>query len=274
MNNPKILNLNNLDQSFIESLSSTDIENYFKQKKITYSEDLFRVLSSIDKKKTIAIFKEVDNQIIINALLNPELNFSQSIETLYKLKNKIFINEELNCDKKITEILNNYLQSYTKDKRRYNRLSISNYLKGFYFCSKIDVTTTNIYCFKDFQTKLQSDNHKGFELAPLFQFVRRISELYNGLYDELISKFLEINTHNFIENIRKENITKTLSGFSELALTNFDIYADDLLFNARNIIISKVNPRRNEEIYKVKLIPDLEKIAKNKAKVILKELRK
>jgi hypothetical protein len=60
----------------------------------------------------------------------------------------------------------------------------------------------------------------------------------------------------------------------ELALTSFGNFGDELLFKSRKWIIKKVEQRKLQEIYKVKLLPDLEKIAKDKGKVVLKELQK
>ncbi len=121
--------------------------------------------------------------------------------------------------------------------------------------------------------KLSSNNHNNLEIASLFQFLRRISDITKNNLDKELTEFLTINTDNFIETIRNEDITKTLSGLCELALTKFDIYGDDLLYKARKIIIKKVEQRKKDDIYRVKLIPDLEKIAKDKGKIVIKELK-
>lgn len=274
LSNPKFLNVENLDSDFIDSLSTREIENYFESNKITYAEDLFRVLSTIDKEKTIEKFKKLNNAIIVRALLNPELNFSQAIENINKLKNKVYKDEDLNSNKKISEIFNDYLLKYTKDNRRYSRVSLSDFFKGYYFGLCIDQLTIEKNCKSDFEKKIKSNDHKNFEIASLFQFVRRLSEITSNQHDNELTTFLKINTDNFIEVIKNEEITKTLSGLCELALTNFDDFADELLFKSRKWIIKKAEQRNRQEIYKVKILPDIEKIAKDKGKVVLKELRK
>ncbi len=272
LSNPKFLNVENLDSNFIDSLSTDEIEKYFKTNKVTYAEDLFRVLSTIDKKKTIDKFKKLNNSVLIRAFLNPELNFCQAIENINKLKNKVYKNRELNANSKISEIFNDYLLAYTKDYRRYKRVSVSDFFKGYYFGLCVDQFTIEKYCKKDFEAKLKSKNHKNFEIASLFQFVRRLSEIENRNNDKTLLEFLELNTNNFIETIKNEQITKILSGLCELALTDFDDFADELLFKSRKWVIKKVKQRKHQKIYKVKLLPDLEKIAKNKGKVVLREL--
>ena len=274
LSNPKFLNVDNLNSGFIDSITTGEIEKYFESNKITYAEDLFRVLSSIDKDKTIEKFKNLNNAILIRALLNPELNFSQALEDLNKLKNKVYKNSTHNCNLKISAILEDYLAKYTKDYRRYHRVGISDFFKGFYFGLCINQSIIEKYCKGDFLKKLSSKDHKNIEIASLFQFLRRLSETLNSQFDKELTEFLELNTDNFVEAIRHEDITKTFSGLCELALTKFDVYGDDLLFKARNIIIKKMKQRKKEEIYRVKLIPDLQKIAKDKGKIIIKELRK
>lgn len=273
LSNPKFLNVENLDSNFIDSLSTDEIEKYFKTNKITYAEDLFRVLSTIDKKKTIDKFKKLNNSVLIRAFLNPELNFCQAIENINKLKNKVYKDGELNANSKISEIFNDYLLTYTKDHRRYKRVSVSDFFKGYYFGLCVDQFTIEKYCKNDFEAKLKSQNHKNFEIASLFQFVRRLSEIENKNNDKSLLEFLELNTNNFIETIKNEQITKTLSGLCELTLTDFDDFADELLFKSRNWVIKKVKQRKHQKIYKVKLLPDLEKIAKNKGRVVLRELK-
>ena len=78
---------------------------------------------------------------------------------------------------------------------------------------------------------------------------------------------------NFQQSIKNEEITKTLSGMSELSQAEFSDFSDELLFKSKNIIISKVNQRSNEKIYMTKLLPDIKKIAKNKEKILMKELK-
>ncbi len=274
ISNPKFLNVVNIDSDFIDSVTSIEIENYFKTNKITYAEDLFRVLSSINKDKTIELFKEVKNDIIVNPLLNHELNFSQSLEALNKLKNKVYKDETNNCNLKVNAIMNDYLRRYQKIENRYNNVNITDFFKGYYFGYCIDSSTIEKYCKYDFLKKLKSDKHKGFEIASLFQYTRRISVLTNNNYDNELGEFLELNTANFIDAIKNEEITKTLSGLCELGLCIFANYADDLLYKSKKSIIQKVKQRQREEIYKVKLLPDLEKIAKVKGKIVIKEIKK
>jgi len=274
LSNPKFLKITTIDSDFIDSISPKDIEKYISKNKISNSEDLFRVLSSSNIEKTIQLFNELNINCIVKSLLNPELNFSQSIEILKKIKSKVYKNKEVNCNKNISQILNNYLDSYRKITRRYSKVSISDFFIGYYFGYCINPMTIEMFCKNDFLVKLRSSEHKGFEISSLFQFTRRISEETNGQYDKELLNFLEINTNNFIEVIRNEDIIKTLSGLCELSKSNFASFADNLLFNARGFIIKKAKQRKNEEIYKVKIIPDLEKIGKNKGKIVLRELMK
>lgn len=274
LSNPKFLNVEILDSNFIDSITHQQIEKFFETKEITYAEDLFRVLSSIDKEKTIERFNKLNNSVLVRALLNPELNFSQAVESINKLKNKVYKNEQTNCNPKIADILNDYLAKYTIDKRRYDRVGISDFFKGYYFGLCVDQTVIDRYCKKDFERKLKSSEHRNFEIASLFQFIRRISEETDKKYDSQLLAFLDLNTNNFIETIKNEEITKTLSGLSELALTSFDNFGDELLFKSKKWIIKKVMQRKGQEIYKTKLLPDLEKIAKDKGKAVLKELKK
>lgn len=272
LTNPKFLNVESLDSSFIESITARDIEKFFSGNKITYAEDLFRVLSTIDKSKTILLFKSVQNRLIIQALLNPEVNFSQALEYLYKLNNKVYKNNNENCLDKVSVILDGYLSQYKLTERRYYKVSISDFIKGYYFGLCVNFTIIDKYCLNDLLAKFNSKNHKSFEISPLFQFVRRISDKTEHRLDKEIENFLNLNTSNFIGAIRNEEIVKTLSGLCELALSPFKVYADELLFKCKGVIIKKVKQRKREDIYKVKLIPDIEKIASRKGKVILKEL--
>ena len=274
LSNPKFLNVDNLNSDFIDSITSKEIEEYLESNKISYAEDLFRVLSSIDKDRTIEKFKKLSNTALIRAFLNPVLNFSQALEIMHRLKNKVYKNPAFNCNPKIVTILDGYLAIYTKDYRHYNRVGISDFFKGYYFGLCIDQNIIEKHCKSDFFKKLSSSNHNNLEIASSFQFLRRISEITNNTYDDELKKFLELNTNNFIESIKNEDITRTLSGLSELALTKFDLFGDNLLFVSRKIIIKKVLQRKRDDIYKTKLLPDLEKIAKDKGKIVITELKK
>ena len=64
----------------------------------------------------------------------------------------------------------------------------------------------------------------------------------------------------FLDLIKLEDIKKTLSGFSELKKTRYSLFADDLLKKSKNSILKKLNQEKAREIYKTKLIPDLQKI--------------
>ncbi|MBP7470942.1 MAG: hypothetical protein KA782_07640, partial [Flavobacterium sp.] len=202
------------------------------------------------------------------------LNMSQSLEVLYRLKNKVDKNDNQNCNEKVSYLLDEYLKKYTNIERRYNKLTISDFLKSFYFSYSINPEITKKHCKNDLLNKLQKNNHKGFQIGPLFQAVRRISETTNGKYDTELLTFLNNNSDNFIITIQNEDILKSLSGLFELHKSKFKIYADELLFKSRKSIIQKSNQRRNDKIFKDKIIPDLEKIGFDKAKVIIKELKK
>lgn len=272
--NPKILKIKGFDKNIILSITPKEIDDYIKSKKITYLEDIFRVITDFNIDKSISLFSQLKNEYLINSLLNIDLNMSQSLEVLYRLKNKVDKNDEQNCNEKVTYLLDEYLKKYTNIERRYNKLTISDFLKSFYFSYLINPEITEKHCKTDLLNKLQKNNHKGFQIGPLFQSVRRISETTNGKYDTELQTFLNNNSDNFILTIQNEDVLKSLSGLFELHKSKFRIYADELLFKCRKSIILKSNQRRNDRIFKDKIIPDLEKIGFDKAKVILKELKK
>ena len=272
--NPKILKIKGFDKSIILSITPEEIDDYIKSKKITYLEDIFRVISDFNIDKSISVFSQLKNEYLIASLLNIDLNMSQSLEVLYRLKNKVDKNDKQNCNEKVSYLLDEYLKKYTNVERRYNKLTISDFLKSFYFSYSINPEITEKYCKTDLLNKLQKNNHKGFQIGPLFQYIRHISNSTKGKYDKELLTFLNINSDNFIITIQNEDISKSLSGLFELHLSNFKIFADELLFNCRKSIILKSNQRRNDKIFKDKIIPDLEKIGFDKGKVILKELRK
>lgn len=272
--NPKILKIKDFDKSIILSIEPDLIDDYIKSRKITYLEDIFRVISEFNIDKSISLFSQLKNEYLLVSLLNIDLNSSQSLEVLCRLRNKVYKNKEQNCNEKITYLLNEYLSRYTSIERRYGKLTISDFLKSFYFGYQINPEIIEKHCKTDLLKKLQQNNHKGFEIGPLFQALRRISEITKGKYDKEFQNFLKINKESFTSTIQNENILKSLSGLFELYLSPFKIYADELLFNSRKSIILKANQRRNDKIFKDKIIPDIEKIGFDKGKVILKELRK
>lgn len=272
--NPKILKIKGFDKNIILSITPKEIDDYIKSKKITYLEDIFRVISDFNIDKSISLFSQLKNEYLIASLLNIDLNMSQSLEVLYRLKNKVDKNDKQNCNEKVSYLLDEYLKKYTNIERRYNKLTISDFLKSFYFSYSINPEITEKHCKNDLLNKLQINNHKGFQIGPLFQAIRRISEITNGKYDTELLTFLKNNNDNFIITIQNEDLLKSLSGLFELHKSKFKIYADELLFNCRKSIILKSNQRKNDKIFKEKIIPDLEKIGFDKAKVILKELKK
>ncbi|WP_139259899.1 hypothetical protein [Flavobacterium xinjiangense] len=272
--NPKILKIKDFDKNIISSITPNLIDNYLINKKISYADDIFRVISEFDIDKSISLFNQLNSEYLIVSLLNIEINLCQSLEILNRLKNKVYKNHEQNCNEKASYLLNEYLKRYTKIERRYNKLTISDFLKSFYFGYSINSELIEKYCKTDLLSKLQKNNHKGFEIGPLFQVIRRISESTKGKYDKELQTFLKINNDNFVITIQNEDINKSLSGLFELHKSVFKIYADELLFNCRKSIILKANQRRNDKIFKDKIIPDLEKIGFDKAKVIIKELKK
>jgi len=273
LKNPKILKLKNINSDFIQSISSKEIEDYINNNKITYAEDILRVLSTLNKKKTIEIFSKVDNSILVKKLLFHELNFSQSLELLQKIRNKVFLDEIVNCNLKISQILDEYLESYLKTGNRFRNITVSDFFKGYYQAYCINPVVIEKHLKTTFLEKLNSDNHKGFEIGPLFQYTRRISDITNHMYDKELKNFLNINMLNFQQSIKNEEITKTLSGMIELSHAEFSDFSDELLFKSKTIIISKVIQRKKEIIYMTKLLPDIKKIAKNKGKIVLKELK-
>jgi hypothetical protein len=274
LSNPKILNMKTMVIDLMNSITSKDLERFFKESKFTYTEDLFRVLADINKKLVIELFQTIHSDTIVQGMLHHELNFSQGLENLNKLKNKVYLNETLNCNSKISEILSSYLVKYlATEMRRYKNLSISDYIRGYYFGMLIDESIIRKHCEHDLFARLNNDKHKGFEIAKLFQFIRRVSEESKGNYDKKLDHFLKLNTDNFVNTIKNEDITKTLSGLSELRLSNFSDYSNELLIMSKKWIIKKMKQLKGDRIYKVKLVPDLQKIATGKAKSILDELK-
>ncbi|MDI6051360.1 hypothetical protein QLS31_16160 [Flavobacterium sp. XS2P24] len=121
LKNPKILKIKGFDKDIILSIKPEEIDEYIKSKKITYLEDIFRVLSDFNIDKSISLFNQLKNEYLIVSLLYIDLNMSQSLEVLYRLKNKVDKNDKLNCNEKVSYLLNEYLKKYTNIERRYNK---------------------------------------------------------------------------------------------------------------------------------------------------------
>jgi hypothetical protein len=109
--------------------------------KFTVTKSLFLVLNRVDKEKTIQALNSADINIFCASMCHKELNISQSIDALYTIKNKTFIDNDLNSNKFCANLLDKYLTTQRADSYQYNRLNFGDFLKAFDFSLKIDFDT-------------------------------------------------------------------------------------------------------------------------------------
>lgn len=273
LSNPKALNLPELKRKIQNEISAELLNKVINGSKFTVIESLFLVLTRVDKEKTVNAMKKADITIFCKSMCHKELNISQSTEVLNKTKNKTFISDDLNSKQFCSKLLDKYLTVQRADPYQYNRLNFGDFLKAFDFSLKIDFDTAIKHFENDFLKKLKVPNNKNLTISSLFQSLRRIEELTQSKYEKEIRQFLILYKPTFLNGIRNENLAKTTSGLVELSKCDLKDYADELLYDARNVILSKIKQLNGDKILKAKIFPDIEKIAIGKAKIILTEIK-
>jgi hypothetical protein len=103
--------------------------------------------------------------------------------------------------------------------------------------------------------------------------LRRIEELTDSKYNKEIRAFLKLYKPKFLNGIKNENLAKTTSGLVELSKCDLKDFADELLYDSKNVILLKIRQILGDEILSTKIFPDIEKIAMRKSKIILKEIK-
>jgi len=273
LSNPKVLNLQELKSKVRSEISSELLNRVINGSKFTVIESLFLVLTRVDKEKTINALNNSDINILCNSMSHKELNISQSTEVLNKTKNKTFVDENLNSNLFCTNLLDNYLTKQRADQYQYGRLNFGDFLKAFDFSLKIDFNIAIKHFENDFLKKLKISNNKNLTISSLFQSLRRIEEMTESKYNKEIREFLRLYKSRFLNGIKNENLAKTTSGLVELSKCDLKDYADELLYDAKNLVLLKIRQLNGDKILKAKIYPDIEKIAIRKAKIILTEIK-
>jgi hypothetical protein len=273
LSNPKVLNVQELKNKVEDEISAELLNKVFNGSKFTVMESLFLVLTRVDKEKTINALNKADINILCDSMCHKELNISQSTEVLNKTKNKTFINDKINSNQFCTKLLDNYLTKQRADKYQYGRLNFGDFLKAFHFSLKIDFKIAIKHFEDDFLKKLKISNNKNLTISSLFQSLRRIEEMSEGKYNKEIRLFLNLYKPKFLNGIRNENLAKTTSGLVELSKCDLKDFADELLYDAKNIVLSKIRQLNGDKILNAKIYPDIEKIAIRKAKILMAEIK-
>lgn len=273
LSNPKALNLPELKSKIKNEISSELLNKLINGSKFTVMESLFLVLTRVDKEKAVKALNEADMAIFCTSMCHKELNISQSTEVLNKTKNKTFISDSLNSNKFCANLLDKYLKIQRADTYQYNRLNFGDFLKAFDFSLKIDFDTAIKHFENDFLKKLKISNNKNLTISSLFQSLRRIEELTESKYKSEIREFLKLYKPTFLNGIKNENLAKTTSGLVELSKCDLKDYADELLYDAKSVVLNKIKQLNGDKILKAKIFPDIEKIAIGKAKIILTEIK-
>ncbi|MFD0796658.1 SMEK domain-containing protein [Maribacter chungangensis] len=273
LSNPKALNLPELKSRIKNEISTELLNKIICGSKFTVTKSLFLVLNRVDKEKTIQALNNSDINIFCASMCHKELNISQSIDALYTIKNNTIIDNDLNSKKFCANLLDRYLMFQRADTYQYNRLNFGDFLKAFDFSLKIDFDIALKHFENDFLKKLKVSNNKNLTISSLFQSLRRIEDLTESKYKKEIRDFLKLYKPKFLNGIKNEDLAKTTSGLVELSKCDFKDYADELLYDARNIVLSKIRQLNRDKILKAKIFPDIEKIAIRKAKIILTEIK-
>jgi hypothetical protein len=273
LSNPKALNLPELKSKIKNEISAELLNKVINGSKFTVMESLFLVLTRVDIEKTANALNKADINIFCTSMCHRELNISQSTEVLNKTKNKTFVSDSLNSNKFCANLLDKYLSVQRADVYQYNRLNFGDFLKAFDFSLKIDFDTAIKHFENDFLKKLKVSNNKNLTISSLFQSLRRIEELTDSKYKKEIREFLKLYKPKFLNGIKNENLAKTTSGLVELSKCDLKDYADELLYDARNLVLNKIRQLNGDKILKAKIFPDIEKIAIGKAKIILTEIK-
>lgn len=273
LSNPKALNLPELKSRIKNEISTELLNKIICGSKFTITKSLFLVLNRVDKEKIIQALNCADINIFCTSMCHMELNISQSVDALYTIKNKTFIDNDLNSNKFCANLLDKYLTTQRADSYQYNRLNFGDFLKAFEFSLKIDFDTAIKHFENDFLNKLKVSNNKNLTISSLFQSLRRIEDLTHSKYEKEIREFLKLYKPKFLNGIKNENLAKTTSGLVELSKCDLKNYADELLFDARVVVVSKIRRLNGGKILKAKIFPDIEKIAIGKAKILLTEIK-
>lgn len=274
LTNPRsILNIPELKEKIKNKISAELFNKILIGSKFTAIESLYSTLLSIDQNKAINALNNTNLQIVKNSMNHHELNISISTEVLYRTKNRAFVSEELNSNEFCSKLLGIYLTEQKADKYEYNRLNFGDFIKAFYFSLEIDKEIAQLHFNDDFLKKLKLPNNKNLTISSLFQFLRRIEEMTKGEYQKEIRDFLKLNKSKFISGIKNETLTKTTSGLVELSKCDLKDFADELLYDSKNIIILKIKQLNGDKILNTKIFPDIKKIAIRKSKIILSELK-
>ena len=264
-----VLNIPELKLKLEKGISSDLLNKTIESSKFTIMDSLFRVLIDINKEKTIKAVNNADLEIFIKSMSHKELNISQSLEVLFRAKNKAFIDANLNSNLFFNNLLDKYLLFQKEDQYQYNRLNFGDFLKAFEFSLKINKKIAIMHFEYDFLKKLKITNNKNLRISSLFQFIKKIQISTEYIYNEEIKVFLNLYKSNFINNIKNEDIQKTTSGLVELTKCNFHNYVDELIYDARNTFKLKLKQVKGNEKIEKKVYGDLNLIAINKSRFLL-----
>ena len=246
LSNPKALNLPELKSRIKNEISTELLNKIICGSKFTVTKSLFLVLNRVDKEKTIQALNCADINIFCASMCHKELNISQSIDALYTIKNKTFIDNDLNSNKFCANLLDKYLTTQRADSYQYNRLNFGDFLKAFDFSLKIDFDTAIKHFENDFLNKLKVSNNKNLTISSLFQSLRRIEDLTHSQYEKEIREFLKLYKPKFLNGIKNENLAKTTSGLVELSKCDLKDYADSFLYDTRTVISKKLKRNKRQ----------------------------
>ena len=273
LSNPKVLNIQELKEKVKNEISPELLNKVLDGSKFTVMESLFLVLTRVDNEKTVNALNMADLNIFCNSMCHKELNISQSTEVLNKTKNKTFVNDNLNSNQFCSNLLHIYLTIQRADEYQYGRLNFGDYLKAFDYSLKIDFKIAIKHFENDFLKKLKISNNKNLTISSLFQSLRRIEDSTDSKYNKEIRAFLKLYKAKFLIGIRNENLAKTTSGLVELSKCDLKDFADELLYESKNVILLKIKQLNGDKILNAKIFPDIEKIAIGKTKILLREIK-
>ncbi len=273
LSNPKALNLPELKNKIQNEISADLLNKVINGSKFTVTKSLFLVLNRVDEAKTTKALNMSDMNILCTSMCHKQLNISQSIDALYTIMNKTFIDNDLNSIKFCSNLLDRYLTLQRANTFQYNRLNFGDFLKAFDFSLKINFDVAIKHFENDFLKKLKVSNNKNLTISSLFQSLRRIEDLTKSKYKKEIKEFLKLYKPKFLNGIKNEDLAKTTSGLVELSKCDLKEYADELLYDAKNVVLNKIKQLNGDKILKAKIIPDIEKIAVGKSKILIKEIK-
>lgn len=268
-----VLNIPELKLKLEKGISSDLLNKIIASSKITIMDSLFRVLTNVNKEKTIKAVNSANLDVFIKSMSHKELNMSQSLEVLFRAKNKTFTDKNLNSNLFFNNLLDKYLLFQKEDQYQYHRLNFGDFLKAFEFSLQISKEIAVKHFQSDFLKKLKIKNNKNLKISSLFQFIKKIQITTDYKYNEEIKDFLYLYKSNFINNIQNEDIQKTTSGLVELTKCKFNNYVDELIYDARNTFKLKLKQVKGNEKIEKKVYGDLNLIAINKSRFLLREFK-